>query len=224
MRAVFESTFDVVYLVSVCFMGLYMIARSRDKNTRLFGIMAVILGVGDSFHLVPRIVALLSGQGFEPYAAYLGMGKFITSITMTIFYIILYYVYRNRYSVREQNGVRYALYALALCRIALCLIPANNWLSSNPPLMWAVVRNIPFSIMGILIIVLFYRAQKTHGDSAYRFMWLTIVLSFAFYLPVVLWGHLNENIGLLMIPKTLSYVWTIWIGFCDFKREVGRVA
>ena len=39
-------------------------------------------------------------------------------------------------------------------------------------------------------------------------MWLTIVLSFGFYLPVVLWADVNPLIGMLMIPKTCAYVWT----------------
>ena len=39
--------------------------------------------------------------------------------------------------------------------------------------------------MGLLIIVLFYRSAKEHNDSAFRWMWLTIVLSFGFYIPVL---------------------------------------
>jgi hypothetical protein len=49
-------------------------------------------------------------------------------------------------------------------------------------------------------------------------MWLTIVLSFAFYIPVVLWGDVHPLIGMLMIPKTLAYVWTIYIGFSEMRR------
>ena len=36
--------------------------------------------------------------------------------------------------------------------------------------------------------MLFYRSTKEHNDSAFRWMWLTIVLSFGFYIPVVLWA------------------------------------
>ena len=43
--------------------------------------------------------------------------------------------------------------------------------------------------MGLLIIVLFYRSAKEHDDSAFRWMWMTIVLSFGFYIPVVLWAN-----------------------------------
>lgn len=64
-----------------------------------------------------------------------------------------------------------------------------------------------------MIIVLFYRSAKIHEDKAFRWMWLTIVLSFGFYLPVVLWADVNPLIGMLMIPKTCAYVWTVLIGF-----------
>lgn len=72
--------------------------------------------------------------------------------------------------------------------------------------------------MGLLIIALFYKSAKEHNDKSFRFMWLTIVLSFAFYIPVVLWADVNPLIGMLMIPKTCAYVWTVWIGYSDMRN------
>ena len=62
-----------------------------NRQYLLFGIMAVTLGAGDSFHLVPRALALCT-TGLESYTAALGIGKLITSVTMTAFYVLLYYV------------------------------------------------------------------------------------------------------------------------------------
>ena len=53
-------------------------------------------------------------------------------------------------------------------------------------------------------------------------MWLTIVLSFGFYIPVVLWADVNPLIGMLMIPKTCAYVWTVLIGYNAMKAETGK--
>ncbi len=47
--------------------------------------MAVVLGAGDSFHLIPPRAIALCTTGLENYTVPLGIGKFITSITMTIF-------------------------------------------------------------------------------------------------------------------------------------------
>ena len=219
MQAIMETLFDVVYLVTVITIGIMMIRESRgNRQFRLFGCMAVVLGAGDAFHLVPRAVALCTG-GLENYTVPLGLGKWITSVTMTIFYVLLYYVWRQRYRVRGRNGLTAAVYGLAGLRIILCMMPQNRWLSDSSPLSWGIYRNLPFALLGILVIVLFYRSAKAHKDCAFRWMWLTIVLSFAFYIPVVLWADAVPVIGMLMIPKTCAYVWTVLIGYRAMRRE-----
>lgn len=218
MRAIVETVFDAAYLATVITLGLTMIVRCKEqKQYRLFGIMAVVLGAGDAFHLVPRALALCT-TGLENFVEALGIGKFITSITMTIFYILLYYVWRIRYDVKEQKGITVLVYLLAGLRIVLCCFPQNQWLSADAPVSWGIYRNIPFALMGLLIIVLFYKSAKKHKDKAFRWMWLTIVLSFGFYIPVVLWADVNPMIGMLMIPKTCAYVWTVCIGYAASKK------
>lgn len=114
-----------------------MIRKSKgNRQFTMFGIMAVLLGSGDAFHLVPR--------------------------------------------------------ALALCTTGL--------------------ENFTVQL-GLIIIVLFYKSAKNNNDQYFRWMWLTIVLSFAFYIPVVLWVDVVPMIGMLMIPKTCAYVWTVLIGY-----------
>ena len=219
MQAIAETTFDAVYLIFVIAVGIYMIAKSRgNRQYQLFGIMAVVLGVGDSFHLVPRAYALCTA-GLDNFTALLGIGKFITSITMTIFYVFLYYIWRIRYRIKEKNGLTLAVYGLAAARIALCLFPQNQWTSASAPLSWGIYRNIPFALLGLLVIILFYQSARTQRDQAFRHMWLTIVLSFGFYIPVVLWADAVPMIGMLMIPKTCAYVWTVLIGFNAMKKE-----
>lgn len=219
MQAIMETLFDVVYLTSVITIGCLMIRNSKgNRQFRLFGWMAVILGAGDAFHLVPRALALCT-TGLESYTVALGLGKWITSVTMTIFYVLLYYVWRQRYQVHGQNNLTAIVYLLSALRIILCMMPQNEWLSADAPLSWGIYRNIPFALLGLLIIVLFYRSAKQHNDRAFRWMWLTIVLSFAFYIPVVLWADTIPMIGMLMIPKTCAYVWTVLIGYFAMKQE-----
>ena len=219
MQAIVETTFDVVYLITVILLGVRMMQRSKgNKQYYLFGVMAVVLGVGDAFHLVPRAVALCT-SGLESFTTALGIGKFVTSITMTIFYILLYFVWRRRYAIHGKGGLTAAIFGLSALRIVLCLFPQNAWTSAQAPLSWGIYRNIPFTILGILMIYLFYREARVRNDKAFRNMWLTIVLSFAFYLPVVLFADQIPVIGMLMIPKTCAYVWTVWIGYQAMKEE-----
>jgi hypothetical protein len=219
MQAIVETLFDAVYLSSVITIGILMIRGSEgNAQFRLFGLMAVVLGAGDAFHLVPRALALCT-TGLDTYTVPLGLGKWITSVTMTIFYVLLYYVWRKRYKVEGQRGVTVAVYALAAARVILCMMPQNQWLSAESSLSWGIYRNIPFALMGLLIIVLFYHSAKAHSDRLFRWMWLTIVLSFGFYIPVVLWADAVPLIGMLMIPKTCAYVWTVVIGYSAMKKE-----
>lgn len=219
MRAIFESLFDAVYLITVITIGIKMMKQARGrKEYYLFGLMAVVLGFGDAFHLVPRILALLT-TGVDSYTALLGLGKLITSITMTVFYVILYYVWRLRYDVKDRRELTWTIYGLAILRVLLCLCPRNEFLSVNPPLSWAIYRNLPFLLIGIIIMIIFYKSQREYHDRNFKHMWLTILLSFAFYAPVVLYAQKYPNVGLLMIPKTCAYVWTVLIGYNDMKGD-----
>ena len=221
MQAIMETLFDTVYLVSVITIGILMIRGGRgDRQFRLFGVMAVVLGAGDAFHLIPRAVALCT-TGLENYTVLLGLGKWITSVTMTVFYVLLYHVWRQRYHIKGKGGLTAAVYLLAGLRALLCMMPQNRWLSADAPLSWGIWRNIPFALLGLAVIVLFYRSAGERGDRAFRWMWLTIVLSFGFYIPVVLWADAVPVIGMLMIPKTCAYVWTVLIGYFAMKRECG---
>ncbi|MBM6716422.1 hypothetical protein H6B15_07080 [Gemmiger formicilis] len=219
MQAIMETGFDIVYLVTVLTLGIRMLRECGGRaQFRLFGAMAVVLGAGDAFHLVPRAVALCT-TGLENYTVALGAGKWITSITMTVFYVLLYYVWRLRYAVSGRRGLTALVWVLAALRVGLCMMPQNRWLSTDAPLIWGIWRNLPFAALGIVIILLFYRSAGDHGDKAFRWMWLTIVLSFAFYIPVVLWADAVPMIGMLMIPKTCAYVWTVVIGWRAMKAE-----
>ncbi|HPR77973.1 MAG TPA: hypothetical protein PLR69_05180 [Candidatus Limiplasma sp.] len=222
MQAIMETLFDIAYLVTVITLGVLMIRKSKgNRQYTLFGWMAVILGSGDAFHLVPRAYAL-NTVGLANLTGPLGVGKLVTSITMTVFYVILYHVWRERYGVKGKTALTAGVYTLAALRIALCLFPQNEWLSATPPLDWGIYRNIPFAVLGLTIIVLFYRSAKEKADKPFRWMWLTIVLSFAFYIPVVLFAETIPPIGMLMIPKTCAYVWTVAIGYRAMKQSLTR--
>ena len=219
MQAVFETLFDAVYLVTVIALGILMIRGSKGRRQYLlFGAMAVTLGCGDAFHLIPRAVALCT-TGLANYTAALGVGKLITSVTMTAFYVLLYYVWRSRYQVEGRRALTAAVWVLAAIRVLLCLMPQNAWISPDAPLIWGVYRNIPFAILGAVIVVLFCRSAKEKQDTDFRHLWLTLVLSFACYIPVVLFADAVPMVGMLRIPKTCAYVWTVLIGYSAMRKE-----
>ena len=207
-QAIGETVFDIFYLGFALLTGLTMLVKGKSSLVKKAGLMAALLGAGDAFHLVPRCYALWT-TGLEANAAALGLGKFVTSITMTIFYLILYYIWREHFQVKGRTALTGGMWVLAALRIGLCLLPQNQWLVYRQPLSFGILRNIPFAVMGVLIIALFVQEVHRTGDRVFRFMPLAVALSFGFYLPVVLFSGVAPAVGMLMIPKTLAYVWIV---------------
>ncbi|HAH97376.1 MAG TPA: hypothetical protein DHD79_11755 [Firmicutes bacterium] len=209
----FEVLFSILYLVSVLYMSIKMIKWGKNSRiVRLFGYMGFILGFGDSFHLVPRIYALLT-TGLEANAAVLGIGKAITSITMTAFYVLLFLIWETRFNIRDDKKLRIAVGVLAAARLVLSLMPQNQWTLYNAPLDWGIYRNIPFAILGAIIVYISLKEAKRHSDNVFRKIGIAVIISFACYLPVVLFANTFSLIGILMIPKTIAYLWVVYIGY-----------
>ncbi|MCI8863304.1 MAG: hypothetical protein HFI20_12590 [Lachnospiraceae bacterium] len=217
-QAIGETIFDALYLGFAITAGLIMLIKGNQPLVKKFGLMAVLLGAGDSFHLVPRSYALWT-TGLEANAAALGIGKLITSVTMTIFYLILFYIWRERYKIKDGKKLTATMWTLAVLRVALCMLPQNQWLAYRQPLLFGVLRNIPFAIIGVIIIVIFAREAKKAEDAIFRSMPLAVALSFGFYLPVVLFSGIVPIVGVLMIPKTMAYVWIIFMGWQLYRES-----
>ena len=210
MRRLFglvEVIFDVLYLTTASIIGFILLFSAGDNPARMLaGIMALVLAGGDAFHLVSRIIVILTGKE-ESLRKMLGRGKQITSITMTLFYVFLWQIGINIFSPKGMVLWSYLIYALAIIRVFLCILPQNKWTEYYPPIEWSIWRNIPFFLQGMLVAYLFVISRNTIQE--FNMMWLAIILSFTFYLPVVLWAGKNPKIGILMLPKTLTYIWTL---------------
>ncbi len=202
-----EALFDVFYLLSALLIGIVLIQSAGDQSSRyLAGIMALVLVGGDAFHLIPRIIVILSDNE-EKYRKILGRGKQITSITMTFFYLLLWQIGISVYSPENTYIWTMMMYALAIIRIILCLLPQNKWTQRYPPVNWGIWRNVPFFLMGLMVAGLFFINKSS--QPGLEWAWLAILLSFMFYLPVVIWANNNPKIGMLMLPKTCTYLWLL---------------
>ena len=214
MPALPESIFDIAYLIFAIISGIGLIRKANGrKDIRLMGIAALLLGCGDAFHLIPRV---LNYWFTGDYTAALGIGKLITSLTMTIFYVLLEQIRINRYHNDQKQSFTYLIWILSLMRIALCLFPQNAWTSSDAPVSWGIYRNIPFTLIGILTVYLWYKDTKE--DKIFRYLNIAVLLSFAFYLIVVLLAHKIPLMGMFMLPKTVMYIWIIIM----FRKAAGN--
>ena len=196
-----ESAFDIVYLLFAITAGILILWRNRDRIGKWMGFAVLILGCGDAFHLVPRVLNYFVDADFT---AWLGIGKFITSITMTVFYLLMYRLWIDFYGERENKRLCAVVYALSAIRIILCLLPQNRWLENESSVVWGIVRNVPFVALGIIVICLYFTTRKEY--NGFRPVWLLVTLSFVFYIPVAVAASLVPMLGMLMLPKTVCYM------------------
>ena len=205
MPALPETVFDIFYLLFAVISGITLIRKAGSRRSvRLMGSAALLLGCGDAFHLIPRILNYwVPGD----WTAALGIGKLVTSVTMTVFYLLLEYIRRDRYEEHQGQSMPAFCWILSAVRIILCLFPQNGWTSPDAPQSWAVIRNIPFVLIGIITVVLWFRSAKP--DRIFHLMWLAVLLSFIFYMPVALFSKKVPMLGMLMLPKTVMYIWMI---------------
>lgn len=207
-----ESVFDIAYLLFDLIAGIIFLMRADGRTVfYLYGVLTLLLGSGDAFHLIPRVQMHLRGRN-ERTDARLGLGKAVTSVTMTVFYLLLYAIWKTLFpAVAVPAAIPVLIWITALLRIALCMFPQNRWLSPEGNLCWSLYRNVLFAVTGILVIVLFALSGSADTHGMWR-MCIAIALSFAFYFPVTLLADRKPALGALMMPKTLMYVWIIAMG------------
>ena len=199
-----ESTFDIIYLLFAVISGIVILIRRRDQVGRIMGSAALILGAGDAFHLIPRVLNYFAEGDLT---AWLGYGKLITSITMTVFYVLLFVLHTKLFvwnSKTNKNRILILLLIATTCRVILCLLPGNNWSDGGSSVFYGTVRNITFVMIGVLIAVIYY--QRRNEKRNFKRFWLYITLSFLFYIPVAVGASLLPLLGMLMLGVFLKEI------------------
>ncbi len=196
-----ESTFDILYLLFAIISGCIILKRAKGDIEKCMGIATLVLGCGDAFHLVPRVLNYFTDADMT---APLGIGKLVTSITMTVFYVLLYYVWIGHYEEKGSRTLTIAIWCPAAVRVILCMFPQNGWLSNSSDMIWGIIRNIPFVILGAIVGFLYFKNRGK--DKVFSPLWLYILFSFAFYIPVAVAAGLVPMLGMMMLPKTICYI------------------
>lgn len=209
---VMEAVFDVAYLIFDLIAAMLFFFFSQGKTLFiLYGILTLTLCGGDAFHLVPRIIRAVCGSN-DKIKRQLGIGLQVSSITMTVFYIILMYIWKFTFPELKLPVILEAvIWISAVVRIVICMLPQNNWCTEDGNIKLSIIRNSVFAITGIGVIILYIISGNTYGYHMTR-MAAAIIISFGCYLPVMLLSKTRPKVGLLMIPKTCAYMWVIAMG------------
>ena len=207
-----EAIFDACYLIfDLITEILYFVYSKGNPLFILYGVLTLTLCGGDAFHLVPRIKRAVYGTN-DKIKRQLGIGLQVSSITMTVFYIILLFIWKLTFpTLQAPLWVEAMIWISAIIRIVVCFLPQNNWTSEEGNRKLSVIRNVVFAVTGIGVILL-YAISGNMYDLHMNRMVAAILISFGCYILVTLWSKTKPKIGLLMIPKTCAYMWVIVMG------------
>jgi hypothetical protein len=210
MRVYVEVGFNIIYLIVVWFMTALMTTRmgevkqENQKIANLFRWAFVLLALGDTGHVGFRVAAYALG-GLERNNLLVGLGALATAITVTFFYVVMLYIWKERFHGRF-GVLEYGLLASVPVRMVVMAFPQNDWGNSVPPVFWGPFRNLFLVILGVGVLYLYLRDSIKTGDRLFRWMAYCVFFSFLFYSPVILFARDYPLVGMLMIPKTIMYV------------------
>lgn len=143
MQAVFETLFDLVYLITVITLGICMIRGNRGRRQYLlYGVMAVTLGCGDAFHLVPPLSW--------------GIWRSIPFVILGALIVVLFYR-------RAREDKLFWLLWLAVVVSFGCYIPVVLFADTVPAVGMLM---IPKTCAYVWAVVIGYRAMKQERADA----------------------------------------------------------
>lgn len=217
LRMWIEIVFNITYLIVVWGLVIAIVARRGaliGRRRRLAGLTAgafALLALGDSGHVGFRVWAYALGS-LESQVNILGRpislvgaGAAATAVTVTLFYVIMLEAWRVRFN-RRYGNFEYALLIFAAARLYMLTLPVNHWSLVVPEQPWSTIRNIPLMVQGLGLAYLALRDAAAARDRTFKWVGVSILVSYACYLPVILFVQQVPMLGMLMIPKTLAYL------------------
>lgn len=229
--------FSLFYLVLIWTFLIKLIYTSKKKGTltenfqnhtwKWIFIPYFLLALGDIFHLISRSIVffLQVDPNIGLAAVTTGWGAIITGITMTYFYIAIFYMWARLYGetystpmkIKKYTIILYVMFAL---RIVLVCIPWNHYFGGDSieeiGFDFRIVSATPIIVIGLISISLLLSSAKKEKNQLSRIdikinkgnfnasIWY--IVSYASYIPAVLLVAIYPMIGMLYIVKTIAYL------------------
>ena len=234
MRMWVEVGFNIVYLVAIWGLVITMtlqrdqVAPADRKVASLVRWAFFLLALGDTGHVGFRLWAYAAGglestvTLFGQTVGLVGLGALATAVTVTIFYVLMLTVWHERYQ-KPYGWFGALLIGAAIVRLLLMLPPQNEWNNVVPPQPWSLLRNLPLIVQGLGVAYLLIRDARPRHDRPFVWIGAMILVSYACYLPVILFVQQAPLVGMLMIPKTIAYVAIAIIAYVALYRPQPRL-
>lgn len=211
MHLFIKSSFYIIFLGLSLFVSLRLLFRSRRSTSDLLlGLFVLVLGVGEGFHIVPRIIELFTGDTVL-YSSAIEIGRVVSSSVILFTYTLLIFFNRMYNDTTESKKIYVILLVLGLIGVLLNVVYKD---SVNYSVI--LLRNLP--LMGIGLYVILQLKQSMATDSRFKYLWLALILSLVFTLGFELLSSNYEFFIILMMPKVLMFIWVIVMGMS--KRKV----
>ena len=205
-----EVVFNITYLIVIWGLVVLMLRKfsgvkpDDQKIAKRILIIFALLALGDTGHVGFRVIAYAMG-GLEANPILLGLGALSTAYTVTLFYMLLVDIWRLRFN-KKLGWFEIVLLAAGVIRLIVMAFPQNGWQQLVAPYGWSLFRNAFLVVQGLGVMYLILRDASANKDKTFLWIGAMIALSYAFYIPVILWSPMIPLLGMLMIPKTCAYV------------------
>ena len=221
---IMEVSFNIRYLITVWTLVYLMFKRQPQVTDNLKPITKgflwafSLLALGDTGHVGFRVWAYALGDLsakvsiFGQQFGLVGAGALSTAITITFFYVIMLFIWHKRFE-KPYGWFGWLLFIAAGARLVIMLLPGNQWNNVFPPKGMSLYRNLPLMIQGIGVAYLILRDAFNQKDKLFAWIGVCIIVSYALYIPVIMWVQQVPMIGMLMIPKTIMYLVIAWLAY-----------
>ena len=215
-RTLMQITFSIIYLIYISLIIIFMSNNLKNvnkdeviqaKNIRL---AFICLLIGDLGHVGIRLITLLSDSDYGIF----GIGVLLEMIGL----IFLFIFYTNAWRIHfdKPNSLFFkTLIGTGLVGLIIFAFPQNQWNSEPISYEWLIIRNIPWLLQGLILAILIIRDAKVANDRLLVRIGILILISYFFYMPVILFASIEPMLGILMIPGNIIYM--LWQYF-SYKR------
>lgn len=228
-----EVLFNLCYLVAIYWLVVLMFRRKAQitavKQRQVAPLIwaFLLLALGDTGHVGFRVVAYAMGDLettislFGREVGLVGIGALSTAITVTFFYMLVLVGWSRRYE-KPLGWFGVLLLLAGVARLVYMTFPENQWNNLVPPQPYSLYRNAFLVVQGLGAAYLILRDAIRGQDRTFIWVGVCILLSYAFYIPVILFVQRVPMVGMLMIPKTLAYVAIAWIVYREMRLQVDQ--
>ena len=224
-QVIMEITFSVIYLIYICAIVILMSKNLKNVNqkelttAKRIRLAFIALFIGDLGHVGARLIVFFSGEGEMNYAI-LGIGSLLEAVGLIFLFMFFTDAWRVQFN-HPNNLLFKVLIGIGIVGLIIFAFPQNEWTAQSSPYEWLVIRNIPWLIQGIALSILIFRDAKAVDDKQLVRIGIYIFISYFFYMPVIFFGEIAPQLGMLMIIGTIVYMLWQYTSYSRFfkKRE-----